>query len=122
MNKFIAGFQTHVKDKVDEIEIEPGDDRITIDEVQPRHYALKLEEEVPVVSGSGDSTAGSFPCKITGGGDGGIYTADYYENGKNQSSTGSGSIFVLDLHIQERVPSGTWVVGHPTTTEVLGQG
>ena len=69
---------------------------------------------------SSTSTILCYLCKITGG-DSTSYTVDIYANGKDAASTGSGTLQVANIHINETLPTGTWVVGHPAiVTEIAG--
>lgn len=65
------------------------------------------------------STLKTFPCKITGG-SGDSYTVAIYANGKNEDSTGTGTLSPLSVHINETLAVGTWVVGHTMTVEITG--
>jgi len=75
---------------------------------------------------SGSATASTsetslcYLCKITGG-DSTSYTVDIYADGKDEASTGSGTLQVANMHINESLATGTWVVGHPAiVTEIEG--
>ncbi len=68
------------------------------------------------------SAVSSYPCKITGSPTVGEYPCDIHKNGKHEDKTGTGTIQALDLHINETIPSGTWVVGHDSTVEQTGAG
>lgn len=77
----------------------------------------------PVVSlkgggGGGDSTA--TLAKTTGAPTNGIYPVDLYANGKNETSTGSGILEVLNLNISEELPTGTWLIAHEVAVAVTG--
>ena len=51
-------------------------------------------------------------CKTTGAPTNGEYPVDLYENGKNEASTGTGTLEVLSLNLSEALPTGTWIVAH----------
>lgn len=70
-----------------------------------------------ISSGASGGNPDSFPCRITGGGPG-LWEVDIYANGKDQPSTDSGLLEVLDLNLSENV-TGEWVVGHASTVSVL---
>jgi len=53
---------------------------------------------------------GAIPAKITGSSTFGEYRVDFYANGKGSSSTGRGTVEVLNLAITEELPRGTWII------------
>ena len=67
------------------------------------------------VSDSSDSSATSYPCKVTGAPTAGVYPVDVYKDGKTETKTGTGNIQVLQLHISSVIPTGTWLMGFDTT-------
>jgi len=71
-------------------------------------------------SSSSTSTTLCYLCKVTGG-DSTSYTVDIYANGKDSASTGSGTLQVANMHINESLSIGVWVIGHPSiVTEIAG--
>jgi hypothetical protein len=72
--------------------------------------------------GSATTDAGSFPALTTGAPTAGVYPVAFYEDGKNEASTGTGTAEVLNLSISETLPTGTWIVCHPTTVSETGGG
>jgi len=69
-----------------------------------------------VNKGGGDATL----AKITGAPTGGEYPCDFYANGKDAASTGSGTIEVLNLAVSETLPTNTWVVAHAVAVTSTG--
>jgi hypothetical protein len=59
-------------------------------------------------------------AKITGAPTGGEYPCDFYANGKDAASTGSGTIEVLNLAVSETLPTNTWVVAHAVAVTSTG--
>lgn len=61
-----------------------------------------------------------IPAQITGGGASSFYTVDLYGGGIGAPSTGTGKVHILNLAVEEEVPTGTWVVVHPNMLTVTG--
>jgi|GEM_PF-5987340 len=59
-------------------------------------------------------------AKITGGNATSGYTAEIYANGRGQSPTGSGSIFLPEVALTGSLPVGTWVLAHLSEVVVTG--
>jgi len=76
----------------------------------------------PGRSGGSSSSSGSFPALTTGAPTAGAYPVNLYANGKNEAATGTGTAEVLNLSISETLPTGTWIVCHPTTVSETGGG
>lgn len=70
--------------------------------------------------GGGESSPQPIIAKTTGVPTNGEYPVDFYANGKHEDSTGSGTCEVLMLNMSESLPTGTWIVCHPTATSVTG--
>lgn len=59
-------------------------------------------------------------AKTTGSPTAGEYPVDFYENGKHEAATDSGTIEVLNLCLTEELPVGTWVVATKITSYYTG--
>ena len=98
-----------------------GDNQTIRVQESPSTYTISLiRKSSGRKSGSSSSTSLCYLCKITGG-NSTSYTIDLYANGKDAASTGTGTLQVANMHINETLPVGTWVVGHPAiVTEIAG--
>lgn len=76
-------------------------------------------ENQPAASGGG-SSSGPVPCQITSNTNAPEYGVSIYANGKYATSTGTGTLYVLDISYCEKVPTGTWVMGYPSALTVTG--
>ena len=65
------------------------------------------------VSGAGGT--GSYPCITTGAYSGGKVPVDVYKNGLDQPKTGTGDLYVMQLHISSDIPIGTKMMGFDTS-------
>lgn len=60
-------------------------------------------------------------CKVTG--QSGIgYSVDFYANGRESPSTGSGVLFATELALVGTLPEGSWILGHKTAVQITGGG
>ena len=72
---------------------------------QPRSVA---QQPVPAVVTSGTTLSG--------------YTVNFYENGFEKASTGTGTCHVLDLAAGDNIPSGERIMAMPITITETGDG
>lgn len=59
-------------------------------------------------------------AKITGGSAAAGYTVELYSNGRQESSTGTGTVFLPEVSLTGTLPSGTWVLAHLSEVAVTG--
>ena len=78
------------------------------------HTQLAIDFTPRPLPGGGGGT-GAYPCKVTGSPTGGVYPVDVHKNGKTETKTGTGDLQVLQLHINETIPTNSWVMGFDTT-------
>lgn len=62
----------------------------------------------------------AFPVKVTSINSDGDYVVDVYADGKNEASTGTAILEMLQIALGCEVPVGTWLVAFPTTLKVTG--
>lgn len=67
------------------------------------------------------AVAGGCPARVTGK-SGAFYSADLYENGVDSGSTGSATVYVLQLNFADTIPTGTWIVVAGSAMAVTGGG
>ena len=73
-----------------------------------------------MVVGGGTGGRPAVLAKITGH-TSGVYDVDLYANGKEELSTGSGTLEVLNLNIEETLTTGTWIVANPCQVTETGE-
>ncbi len=66
-------------------------------------------------AGGGAGGTGSYPCITTGAYSGGKVPVDVYKNGLDQPKTGTGDLYVMQLHISSDIPIGTKMMGFDTS-------
>lgn len=72
-------------------------------------------------SGGGAEEPETVLCKVTG--QSGIgYSVDFYANGRESPSTGSGVLFATELALVGMLPEGSWILGHKTAVQITGGG
>ena len=62
----------------------------------------------------------AVPCKITGGNSVQGYTVKVYANGKDEASTDTGILSLLEVNCTSDLPSGSWVIGFATNLTLTG--
>jgi len=82
---------------------------------------LHIDLRNNVEQSSEDTSNDPILCKVTGG-SGTNYAVDFYENGPLESSTGSGYVLVVNVHIFDVIPVNSWIVASPATTTVIQGG
>ena len=71
--------------------------------------------------GGGAEEPETVLCKVTG--QSGIgYSVDFYANGRESPSTGSGVLFATELALVGTLPEGSWILGHKTAVQITGGG
>lgn len=71
--------------------------------------------------GAGAEEPETVLCKVTG--QSGIgYSVDFYANGRESPSTGSGVLFATELALVGTLPEGSWILGHKTAVQITGGG
>ena len=76
-------------------------------------------------SGSGGGSKGGsmvagVPCKVTGGNAVIGFAVDVYADGIGETSTGSGTLYILEVAASAVLPVGAWVMGWPNVTLITG--
>jgi hypothetical protein len=74
-----------------------------------------------IKAGSASAYTPSIPCLIQSG-FGGMYNVALYANGIGNPSTGTGQLLVLNMYVNDTIPSGTWMIATPSTLVVTGGG
>ena len=74
-----------------------------------------------LLGGAGAEEPETVLCKVTG--QSGIgYSVDFYANGRESPSTGSGILFATELALVGTLPEGSWILGHKTAVQITGGG
>ena len=74
-----------------------------------------------LLGGAGAEEPETVLCKVTG--QSGIgYSVDFYANGRESPSTGSGVLFATELALVGTLPEGSWILGHKTAVQITGGG
>lgn len=63
---------------------------------------------------------GPIACRVSGGNSLEGYSVDLYENGINNSKSGTGILRLLEIAAVSTLPEGAWVLGHPNVITVTG--
>lgn len=71
--------------------------------------------------GGGAEEPETVLCKVTGQSGVG-YSVDFYANGRDNPSTGSGVLFATELALVGTLPEGSWILGHKTAVQITGGG
>lgn len=66
------------------------------------------------------TVTGATPCKITGGSSAAGYTVAFYADGSGSASTGTGTLYILEISGSADLPAGSWVLGWPGLTVMTG--
>lgn len=77
------------------------------DAVPDTHVRVKFSSRGGV--GGGDV---AVPCQITSNTNAPEYTVNLHANGKYSPSTGTGTMYILDISYCEKLTVGAWVLGH----------
>ena len=116
MAKELVEYSARLQAAVDKILINPA---FSVQGWRRIRGRSTLTEQVG--SGGGAEEPETVLCKVTG--QSGIgYSVDFYANGRESPSTGSGVLFATELALVGTLPEGSWILGHKTAVQITGGG